>query len=102
MDDILIPFQNGQQIEPGLVLLYLSGLLLSALAAWGLFTILGLAGCAGMSVQPDSPAVLEARVRALVLRQVDVSNRLVHHRLHPAEAPGPAGTRTRSSGATSS
>ncbi|NMM77294.1 ABC transporter [Acidovorax sp. SRB_14] len=36
MDDILIPFQNGQQIEPGLVLLYLSGLLASALAAWGL------------------------------------------------------------------
>ena len=36
MDDILIPFQNGKQIEPGLVLLYLSGLLLSALAAWGL------------------------------------------------------------------
>ncbi|MES2613085.1 MAG: ABC transporter transmembrane domain-containing protein, partial [Pseudomonadota bacterium] len=36
MDDILIPFQNGQKIEPGLVLLYLSGLLASALAAWGL------------------------------------------------------------------
>ena len=36
MDDILIPFQNGQQIAPGLVLLYLSGLLASALAAWGL------------------------------------------------------------------
>lgn len=36
MDDILIPFQNGKQIEPGLVLLYLSGLLASALAAWGL------------------------------------------------------------------
>ena len=36
IDDILIPFQNGQQIEPGLVLLYLSGLLASALAAWGL------------------------------------------------------------------
>lgn len=36
MDDILIPFQNGQQIEPSLVLLYLSGLLASALAAWGL------------------------------------------------------------------
>ena len=35
MDDILIPFQNGQQTEPGLVLLYLSGLLASALAAWG-------------------------------------------------------------------
>ena len=25
MDDILIPFQNGKQIEPGLVLLYLPG-----------------------------------------------------------------------------
>jgi len=36
MDDILIPFQNGQKIEPSLVLLYLSGLLASALAAWGL------------------------------------------------------------------
>ncbi|MBW7832048.1 MAG: ABC transporter ATP-binding protein [Simplicispira suum] len=36
MDDILIPFQNGQTIEPGLVLLYLSGLLASALLAWGL------------------------------------------------------------------
>ena len=36
MDDILIPFQNGKQIESGLVLLYLSGLLFSALAAWGL------------------------------------------------------------------
>ncbi len=36
IDDILIPFQNGQQIPPGLVLLYLSGLLASALAAWGL------------------------------------------------------------------
>lgn len=36
MDDILIPFQNGQKIETGLVLLYLSGLLASALLAWGL------------------------------------------------------------------
>ncbi|MCW5295618.1 cyanophycin metabolism-associated ABC transporter [Verminephrobacter eiseniae] len=36
MDDILIPFQNGRQIAPGLVLLYLGALLLSALAAWGL------------------------------------------------------------------
>ncbi|MCW5256936.1 ABC transporter ATP-binding protein [Verminephrobacter aporrectodeae subsp. tuberculatae] len=36
MDEILIPFQNGQQIAPDLVLLYLGGLLLSALAAWGL------------------------------------------------------------------
>ena len=31
MDDILIPFQNGQQIDPSLVLLYLSGLLGAAL-----------------------------------------------------------------------
>ncbi|WP_345060665.1 ABC transporter ATP-binding protein [Acidovorax lacteus] len=36
MDDILIPFQNGQKIDPMLVLLYLGGLLLSALVAWGL------------------------------------------------------------------
>ncbi len=36
MDDILIPFQNGQQIETSLVLLYLSGLLASAVLAWGL------------------------------------------------------------------
>jgi len=36
MDDILIPFQNGQKIDPGLVMLYLGGLLLSALLAWGL------------------------------------------------------------------
>ncbi|MDQ1258494.1 MAG: ATP-binding cassette, subfamily bacterial, partial [Pseudomonadota bacterium] len=36
MDDILIPFQNGQKIDPMLVLLYLSGLLASALVAWGL------------------------------------------------------------------
>ncbi|MCE1191532.1 MAG: ABC transporter ATP-binding protein/permease [Acidovorax sp.] len=36
MDDILIPFQNGQKIDPKLVLLYLGGLLLSALLAWGL------------------------------------------------------------------
>src|SRR6218665_994491 len=36
MGDILIPFQNGRQIAPGLVLLYLGALLLSALAAWGL------------------------------------------------------------------
>lgn len=36
MDDILIPYQNGQKIDPGLVLLYLGGLLLAALAAWGL------------------------------------------------------------------
>ncbi|RVT49358.1 cyanophycin metabolism-associated ABC transporter [Rubrivivax albus] len=36
MDDVLIPFQNGQAIDPMLVALLLGGLLLSALAAWGL------------------------------------------------------------------
>jgi len=36
MDDILIPFQNGQAIDPSLVLLYLGGLLLAAVFAWGL------------------------------------------------------------------
>ena len=36
MDDILIPFQNGQQIDPLHVALYLGGLLLAALLAWGL------------------------------------------------------------------
>lgn len=36
MDDILIPFQNGKQIDPMLVFWYLLGLLGSALAAWGL------------------------------------------------------------------
>ncbi|MFT4242995.1 MAG: ABC transporter ATP-binding protein [Acidovorax sp.] len=36
MDDILIPFQNGQKIDTQLVMLYLGGLLLSALLAWGL------------------------------------------------------------------
>ena len=36
MDKILIPFQSGQQIEPQLVYLYLGGLLLAALLAWGL------------------------------------------------------------------
>ncbi len=36
MDDILIPFQNGQQIETRLVVLYLSGLLGSALIGWAL------------------------------------------------------------------
>lgn len=36
MDDILIPFQNGKQIDPQLVMLYLGGLLLAALLAWGL------------------------------------------------------------------
>jgi ATP-binding cassette subfamily B protein len=36
MDDVLIPFQNGQHIDPGLVGLLLGGLLLAALFAWGL------------------------------------------------------------------
>ncbi|OQA33597.1 MAG: putative ABC transporter ATP-binding protein [Betaproteobacteria bacterium ADurb.Bin341] len=36
MDDILIPFQNGKPIDSALVLMYLSGLLLAALLAWGL------------------------------------------------------------------
>ncbi|MBV2193789.1 MAG: ABC transporter ATP-binding protein/permease [Azonexus sp.] len=36
MDDVLIPYQNGQPIEPRLVLLYLGGLLAAALLAWGL------------------------------------------------------------------
>ena len=36
MDDILIPFQNGKQIDPSLVALYLGGLLGSALLGWGL------------------------------------------------------------------
>eukprot|EP01030_Chromulinospumella_sphaerica_P009897 gene9897-9706_t len=36
MDDILIPYQNGQKIDPTLVMMYLGGLLLAALAAWGL------------------------------------------------------------------
>ncbi len=36
MDDVLIPFQNGQQIEPGLVFALLGGLLGAALLAWGL------------------------------------------------------------------
>jgi ATP-binding cassette subfamily B protein len=36
MDDILIPFQNGKQIDPMHVAFYLGGLLLAALLAWGL------------------------------------------------------------------
>jgi ATP-binding cassette subfamily B protein len=36
MDNILIPFQTGKPIEQGTVLLYLGGLLGSALVAWGL------------------------------------------------------------------
>ncbi len=34
MDDILIPYQNGKAIDPGLVSLYLMGLLGAALLAW--------------------------------------------------------------------
>jgi ATP-binding cassette subfamily B protein len=34
MDNVLIPFQNGQQIDPWLVGLYLSGLLGAALLSW--------------------------------------------------------------------
>jgi len=36
MDDVLIPFQNGKQIDPMLVFGYLAGLLGAAVAAWGL------------------------------------------------------------------
>ncbi len=36
LDDILIPYQNGQAIDPQLVALYLGGLLASAILAWGL------------------------------------------------------------------
>ncbi|WP_130431599.1 ABC transporter ATP-binding protein [Rivibacter subsaxonicus] len=36
MDKVLIPFQNGQQIEPRFVMLLLAGLLGSALLAWSL------------------------------------------------------------------
>jgi ATP-binding cassette subfamily B protein len=36
MDNVLIPFQNGQAIDPMLVALYMSGLLAAALLAWGL------------------------------------------------------------------
>lgn len=36
MDKVLIPFQDGQRIDPGYVLLLLSGLLGSALLAWSL------------------------------------------------------------------
>jgi ATP-binding cassette subfamily B protein len=36
MDEVLIPFQNGQHIDPNVVALYLLGLLGSALLAWGL------------------------------------------------------------------
>ena len=36
MDEVLIPYQNGKPIEPGLVALYLGGLLGAALLAWTL------------------------------------------------------------------
>jgi ATP-binding cassette subfamily B protein len=36
MDDILIPYQSGKAIDPWLVVMYLGGLLLAALLAWGL------------------------------------------------------------------
>ncbi len=36
MDEVLIPFQNGQKIDPSQVVLYLLGLLGAALLAWGL------------------------------------------------------------------
>ncbi len=36
MDEVLIPYQNGKPIEPGLVALYLGGLLGAALLAWAL------------------------------------------------------------------
>ncbi len=36
MDNVLIPYQNGVAIDPGLVALYLLGLLGAALLAWGL------------------------------------------------------------------
>ncbi|MFT3813866.1 MAG: ABC transporter ATP-binding protein [Acidovorax sp.] len=36
MDDILIPYQNGKAIDLHMVMLYLGGLLLAALLAWGL------------------------------------------------------------------
>ncbi|WP_353131646.1 ABC transporter ATP-binding protein [Limnohabitans sp.] len=36
MDDVLIPFQNGKDIDHDLVYMYLGGLLSAALLAWGL------------------------------------------------------------------
>ncbi|OGB29919.1 MAG: ABC transporter [Burkholderiales bacterium RIFCSPLOWO2_12_FULL_61_40] len=36
VDQVLIPFQNGQHIEPGTIAWYLSGLLASGVLAWGL------------------------------------------------------------------
>lgn len=34
MDNVLIPYQNGQPINTDLVTLYLSGLLVAAILAW--------------------------------------------------------------------
>lgn len=36
MDNVLVPYQNGQAIDPHLVAWYLGGLFLAALVAWGL------------------------------------------------------------------
>lgn len=36
MDNVLIPFQNGQRIEPATVAMYLGGLLAAALVSWSL------------------------------------------------------------------
>ncbi|MFM2449808.1 MAG: hypothetical protein RIS44_2258 [Pseudomonadota bacterium] len=36
LDDVLVPYQSGQPIDPNLAVLLLSGLLVSALLAWGL------------------------------------------------------------------
>ena len=36
MDEVLVPFQNGKEIEPGIVPLYMAGLLGAALLAWAL------------------------------------------------------------------
>ena len=36
MDEVLVPFQNGKEIEPGIVPLYMAGLLVAALLAWAL------------------------------------------------------------------
>ena len=34
MDEVLIPYQNGKEIDPNLVAMYLGGLLLAAMLAW--------------------------------------------------------------------
>lgn len=36
MDDVLVPLEAGKQVDPHLVWLYLGGLLMSAVVAWGL------------------------------------------------------------------